>query len=230
MYEELRGDGLIPLAVALDAAGGSVSAEWIQAAKPTYPCLIDERHLVADLYEMSNVPSAVWIDERGYVVRSSENCGSSDAWRFALDRETGEMPEAAMADAARRHEIYFDAVRDWARCGDESIHAYSGARGAAAPAPAPAPARSSRDEARATACFRLATHLRAIGADERAAHWLGEAASLSPRSWRIKRELWTLDDPGNLFAGEFWAEVDGLGSERYYDPPAITGMPPQATR
>ena len=57
-----------------------------------------------------------------------------------------------------------------------------------------------------------------------------EAGSLSGRSWRIKRELWTLDDPGNLFAGDFWSEVDALGDRRYYDPPAIEGMPPQAAR
>ena len=57
-----------------------------------------------------------------------------------------------------------------------------------------------------------------------------EAAALAPRSWRIKRELWTLDDPQNLFAGDFWDEVDALGDERYYDPPAIDGMPAQATR
>ena len=215
----------MPVAVALDTGGESVAGEWIRAATPTYPCLIDERHIVADLYAMSNVPSAVWIDERGNVVRSSENCGSSDTWRFTLDRETGEVPAAAIADAATRHEIYFDAVRDWARHGAESAHARNAPTTEAASA-----SPSAADAARAAACFRLATHLRALGALDGSERWLREAAALSPRSWRIKRELWTLNDPGNFFAGDFWAEVDALGAERYYDPPAIAGMPPQATR
>jgi hypothetical protein len=34
-----------------------------KAATPTYPCLIDEKHVVAELYNMVNVPQAVWINE-----------------------------------------------------------------------------------------------------------------------------------------------------------------------
>ena len=51
---------------------------WIEAAKPDYPCLIDRDHHVADLYNMVNVPQAVWIDEEGRIVRPPENAGSSD--------------------------------------------------------------------------------------------------------------------------------------------------------
>ncbi|MGI9659670.1 MAG: hypothetical protein ACR2OD_12230 [Gaiellaceae bacterium] len=173
---------------------------------------------------MTNVPSAVWIDEAGDVVRSTEDCGSSDAWRFTLDRDTHEMPPEAAADAAARHAVYFDAVRDWARRGADSRHV-RGAADASVEASV-----ADRDEARAAAFFRLAVHLRESGDRDGARSWMHEAAALSKRSWRIKRELWTLDDPGNLFAGDFWSEVDALGDQRYYDPPAIEGMPPQATR
>ena len=35
---------------------------WIDAAQPGYPCLIDRDHHLADLYNLVNVPQAVWID------------------------------------------------------------------------------------------------------------------------------------------------------------------------
>ena len=40
-----------------------------QAAVPAYPCLIDERHLLGELLGIVNVPTAVWIDEQGAIVR-----------------------------------------------------------------------------------------------------------------------------------------------------------------
>ena len=92
---------MVPVAVALDTGGVRIAGEWIRAAEPTYPCLIDERHVVAELFGMRNVPSAVWVDERGRVVRPSENCGSSDAWRFWLDRGSGKMAPEGVADAGR---------------------------------------------------------------------------------------------------------------------------------
>ena len=63
LHRELEKEAFIPIAVALDAGGAAATAEWIRRAEPTYPCLIDERHLVAELYGMVNVPSAIWIDE-----------------------------------------------------------------------------------------------------------------------------------------------------------------------
>ena len=47
------------LAVALDQP--EAAAPWVAAAKPTYPCLIDREHRVAELYNLVNdqtLPSA----------------------------------------------------------------------------------------------------------------------------------------------------------------------------
>ena len=156
-------------------------------------------------------------------MRPTENAGSSDVWRYELDREAGELSEEGQRDMATRLRVYLEAVHDWARRGSDSPHVLS-AQQAAAQLREPA-----ADEARAGACFRLATHLLGQGERSRARHWLAEAAALAPRSWRIRRELWTLDDPGNLAAGDFWHEVEALGDELYYEPPAIGGMPAQVT-
>ena len=63
-------------------------------ARPTYPCLIDRDHHVADLYNLVNVPQAVWIDEHGRIVRPPETAGSTDGFR--ADRSQDRR------DAARR--------------------------------------------------------------------------------------------------------------------------------
>ena len=51
---------------------GWEDAEYSRSAAPAYPCLIDEKHIVAELYNMANVPMAVWIDEDGRIVRPAK--------------------------------------------------------------------------------------------------------------------------------------------------------------
>ena len=48
-----------------------------RAAAPAYPCLIDERHSLGETYGIVNVPTAVWIDEQGTIVRPPEAPGST---------------------------------------------------------------------------------------------------------------------------------------------------------
>ncbi|MGH7823430.1 MAG: hypothetical protein ACREQ9_27020, partial [Candidatus Binatia bacterium] len=62
-----------------------------RAATPTYPCLIDRDHVVAELYGMVNVPMAAWIDEEGRIVRPAEPAGASDSFR-AMNPQTFEIP------------------------------------------------------------------------------------------------------------------------------------------
>ena len=50
---------------------------WKKQAPPTYTCLIDEAHLLADLFGMVNVPQGVWIDEEGNIVRPAETAGAA---------------------------------------------------------------------------------------------------------------------------------------------------------
>src|SRR5439155_1312106 len=73
---------------------------WIDAAKPEHPSLIDTRHVVADLYNMVNVPTIVWIDERGRIVRPNDVAFGTDTFKHI----TG--PEAAK---------HLGALRAWGR-------------------------------------------------------------------------------------------------------------------
>jgi hypothetical protein len=87
------------MTVALDRSADD-AIPWIDAARPTHPSLIDTRHIVADLYNMVNVPTVVWIDERGRIVRPNDVAFGSDTFR----RITG-------IEAARHHEL----LRSWVR-------------------------------------------------------------------------------------------------------------------
>jgi hypothetical protein len=215
LYEDVKAAGLVVLAVALDSGGRRTTEPWIRAASPTYPCLIDERHVVADLYGMVNVPNAVWIDETGRIVRPSETAGSSDAFRTELDRTTKQMSPGGLAERERTRTAYFDAVRDWARKGEASAFALSRSE-----ARRRLPTRTD-DHARAAASFRLGQYLHAAGHRDAALPYLAEARRLHPESWSYRRQTWELEEPGKAGSPTFWAAVDALGGTPYYPQPVL---------
>ena len=53
LFEELTDTNFLPIAVAFDSRGVEAARPWIEAAKSTYPSLIDENHRVAALYNLS---------------------------------------------------------------------------------------------------------------------------------------------------------------------------------
>jgi len=213
LYEDVKDTGFVVLAVALDSGGRRTTESWIRAAAPAYPCLIDERHIVAELYGMVNVPNAVWIDETGRIVRPSETAGSSDAFRTELDRSTKQMSVEGLAARERTRTAYFDAVRDWARKGAASTFALSAddARRRLAAV--------TDDHQLAAANFRLGQYLHAAGHRDAALPYLAEARRLHPESWSYRRQTWELEEPGKAGSPTFWAAVDALGDKAYYPAP-----------
>jgi tetratricopeptide (TPR) repeat protein len=247
IYEELRGQNFVVIAIALDSAGAaaaraSIEADgpppelapvaknlmgwdddlWSRAGRPTYPCLIDERHVVAELYDMVNVPTAVWIDEKGRIVRPPESGGSNDAFR-KMDPATFALPENAAASGRKARSVYVDALRDWVKNGERSRHAYKleeAIRRTRMP---------TDDAALATAWFRLGKHFQEKGDLAAAQKYLKKAVALRPESWNFRRQTYVLADPaltGQLNAQpEFFADVAALGDRHYYEPIDMEGMP-----
>jgi hypothetical protein len=199
-------------------AVSAAARPWIEAAKPSYPCLIDNDHRVADLYHMVNVPQAVWIDETGHMVRPTESAGAYEGFR-AMDRATRKVPDEVAAITSQAKRTYVEAVRDWVVRGSASIHAFH---------PEAAIAHLSLpDEAvsRAHAHFRLGQHLLRHGQAAAARGQFDEARRLHPDSWNIWRQTAAVDDRGLAAGPEFWARVDALGRRRYYAPVDMEGMP-----
>ena len=80
MYDELKGRGFTVITVAIDKSADD-ARPWIEAAKPTHPSLIDTTHVLADLYNVVNVPTILWIDERGRIVRPNDVAFGTDTFK-----------------------------------------------------------------------------------------------------------------------------------------------------
>jgi hypothetical protein len=244
VYEELRNEGLMVIAVALDTGGADAVRSrvlasgqeemhqhmrsvmgwsdelWSRASAPTYPCLIDTEHVVSELYAMTNVPMAVWIDERGRIVRPTETAGFSEGFR-RLDPETLALPQDEVEVLQTNRTTYIDALRDWVRNGADSEFALPGdevLRRMRLP---------TDDDARAAAHARLGKYLLDTGDHDGAAEHYREAAGLAPDKWNYRRQSMVLaadrigtlnDDP------EFFAAVASTAEGAYYPPVEMPGI------
>ncbi len=199
----------MPIAIAFDSGGNAAAEPWIKAANPTYPSLIDRRHVVAELYDMVNVPTAVWIDERGKIVRPSEPAGVTDAFR-KMDRTNFSIPTDAMNELQNKRKAYLDALRDWVANGSSSRFAL-GADEVLRRMHTP-----DDSQVHAAANFRLGEYLFEKGFADAAKKYFEEAKRLRPESWNYKRQAWALEDPMKAGGPEFWAAVDATPEGKYY--------------
>ncbi len=188
MYSELQGKGFTIIAVALDSGGNEAARPWIEVAKATYPWLIDKDHRLAEAFGMFNVPSAVWIDEAGRIVRPAEPAGAADSVR-ARDVKTGQVPPEVQAKNTERRAHYYRALRDWVEHGEESIYALQ---------PDEALSRTrlpSVERVLATANFQMGVYLNEHGRKAEAQKFLDEATRLWPEAWTFRRQAWNLLPP-----------------------------------
>ena len=215
LYADVKNLGFTVVAIAMDVP--EAARPWVEAAKPAYPCLIDCDHHIADLYNITNVPQAVWIDEQGRIVRPPENAGSSDAFRN-MDRVTKQMTAEQVNERERTKSVYVAALRDWIAKGPASEFAYT--------------ADQVRERlrlpdtaiSRAHAHFRLAQYLVRHGERDEALSHFSEASRLHPESWSIWRQGAEKDATGTATSPEFWARVDALGDRPYHRPIDMKGM------
>ena len=71
VHEELAPLGLSVITVAIDATLAE-PRPYVRGAGATHPSLVDTEHRVADLYNIVNVPTVLWIDEAGRIVRPND--------------------------------------------------------------------------------------------------------------------------------------------------------------
>jgi hypothetical protein len=205
LREELNADGLELVTVGMDTLGAEGCRAFIEAANPAHPSLIDRHHLVADLFGVVNIPSSIWINEAGMIVRPAE---AAPAPPSATPRQRRQMPDEVperfkqiMAEAAKipnHSEQYHAALRDWVAKGDASEYAL---------APDEVIARSRpRDENKALghAHFELATQLELDGHHDLAIKHFRQAHRLVPDSWTFRRQAWSLEQVGDGPLSRFW--------------------------
>ena len=222
MRQELRPQGLELVTVALEARDQAEAERWIARAEPQHPSLIDAAHLMDELFGVVNVPSGIWVDEAGQVVRPAE---TAFPWRSPFSRE-GELPadlspyrRETLLEARKiriEPERYTAALRDWVARGADSPFALSAeevVRRAGERSPA---------TARAAAEFELAQHLLRSGQADLAVPHFREAHRLQPENWTYKRQAWVLVDreqgPSQVYEGDWLSDVRRIGAENYYRP------------
>lgn len=201
----MKPKGLEVLAAAQDTGGAKAAAPWYEAAKSTYPSLIDQQHAVSSLYQLTNVPEGVWIDERGRVVRPPE-----PAWTASRTTKFGQKTIVTEGEA------YVAALRDWVVNGDRSKYALSDADFAGRVKP------RSAAEREADASFKLAVYFHQSGDAERAAKHFHHAQQLNPESWNYHRQEWSFT-PAE--AGKKWSEKFNASDKPYYPPLELDKKP-----
>jgi len=226
---ELHDKGLEIVTIGLDAGGADAVRPWIEAANPEHPSLIDETHIVDELFGVTNVPNAVWIDEHGMIVRPAEPANIEHSPLQDMEIPDG-LPErihdmlVEVKEIRDDSEAYRAAIVDWVENGADSPYALS---------PDAVVARSlprGRDESEAAACFELGRHLHDAGDNDGAVKWWREAHRLDPNNWTYKRQGWSLastapgepsdlmQGPTDLYEGNWLDDVKASGGGANYYP------------
>ena len=212
LREELHPLGLELVTVGLDTLGDEGCRQFIEAAAPTHPSLIDRHHRLAELFGVTNIPSSIWIDEEGWIVRPAETAPAPPREDENTAREVpADMPPRfveMMGEAVKIQAdpaAYHAALRDWVENGAASIYALS---------PQEVVARShTRDPeiSRGHAHFELATQLEIEGRHQAAIRHFREAHRLVPESWTFRRQAWSLEPVGDGPLARFWQGPDPAG-------------------
>ncbi len=206
VYTELKDKGFEILSFAEDTGGEAAAGQFFDKGHATFTQVVDENHVISRLYNMVNVPTGVWIDEQGRIVRPNETAYSSDV-SLTLG---GKSIAVNGAD-------YVAGLRDWIEKGDQSEYAMSPEEVAKRVAP-----RTTGEE-EAEAYFQMGNHFHRAGDAVRADRYWGKAQTLRPDSWNYHRQDWSFT-PSE--AGPNWMKKFlGLGDAPYYAPLELPARP-----
>ena len=226
MREELHPQGLEVVTVALDVLGLEKTRKYIEAANQTHPSLIDQAHRLDQLLGVVNVPSGIWIDEEGVIVRPPEPAFPElsiaaipvDQLPVVPDRLEPYLRDVLLESRRIRSEPhrYVQALRDWAENGAASQYALEPEQVLERSRPRPP------EVARAAAEFELGQHLQRAGFPEDAIPHFREAHRAQPDNWTYKRQAWSLvrrdQGPTDVYDGDWLGDVRKIGAENYYPP------------
>ena len=220
MRDELHQDGLEIVTVALDSTG-EAARNVLEPLAPTHPALIDETHTVDKLFGVVNVPSGIWIDEDGGIVRPPEPAfpGRSPYQDAQISDSLPQRIKDMLLEAKKiqaEPEKYVAALRDWVGRGRDSRYVLSSHEVIERSRPRPV------EESFAAAHFELGQHLHRAGKTaDGVRHWR-EAHRLQPDNWTYKRQAWSLADPTqgptDVYDGDWLSDVRKIGAENYYPP------------
>ncbi len=196
IYDELKGQNFEIISAAQDTGGEAAAGPIFDAANVTYTQIIDVNHHISALYNLVNVPSGVWIDEEGRIMRINE----------------GTYATKHMNETIGTYD-YAPIVRDWVKNGANSQYVWDQAK------VSENIAQRTPEAERAQPTFRLGTYFFGKGNNAKADQYWEMAQALDPTSWNYLRQ--DLQDEEGGSAGPRWrerrTEVEAQGGV-YYDP------------
>jgi hypothetical protein len=223
---ELHPKGLEIVTVALDLEVDAARS-WIERSGAEHPQLVDTAHRLDELLGIVNVPTALWVDEAGTIVRPP-HAAAVERYDFSKLKAPEGLPDdiAAhvqdMLEQVKRiprfdADHYVDALRDWVEHGAASQYALI---------PDEVVRRSASrppEVAEAEAEFELGQHLHHAGHVEDARAHFRAAHRLQPENWTYKRNAWELVSPGlqgpsEFYDGDWLSDIKADGPEHYYAP------------
>lgn len=183
LADELAAEGLQIITVAVDEDPAAVKP-WLQEGLPT---AIDAEHRLSDVFGIVNVPSTVWLDEEGRVVKPPTIAPGDDQFQ-----------EFTQLAADRHH----DALRTWARGGAAPVVDDPG---------------DDEDVRLARTERRLAAWLHRHGHLDLAERHFQAAIDLAPLDFSIRRSSMPLrgEDPFGREFFELWEEWNEAGRPGY---------------
>jgi len=212
--------------VALDVRGMEKAGKYIERANPEHPALIDQSHRLDELLGVVNVPSGVWINEHGVIVRPPEPAFPEGSINALPPEQLPDLPDGLepyirdVLTEARKIKVdaklYCDALRDWASNGASSRYALPPEQVVERSRPRPP------EDSLAAAHFELGQHFFRAGDMDAAAPHFREARRLQPDNWTYKRQAWSLvrrdQGPTEVLEGDWLSDVRQIGAENDYPP------------
>ena len=138
MRTELAPRGFELLSVAMDLGGADAARPFVPD-DVDFPVVVDSAHTLGELFGVINVPSGIWIDEGGVVVRPPETAYPARPTFADIDTDDPAV-QARLGEGAIRRlrtvipelgkmqldpEAYVAALRDWVAHGSASRYALS---------------------------------------------------------------------------------------------------------
>jgi hypothetical protein len=186
----------VPITIALDKSAED-ARPYIERAAPAHPALIDTEHTTADLFNIINVPTMIWIDEAGRIARPNDVQFGTDTFVALTGRPSGP---------------FLAALRAWVRDGTGALPPDDVRAHQVLP---------TAEQQEARAAFTLAWHLHRAGRLEAAERHFKRAGELAPGDWTIRRGSLPIRGIDPMASEEFlalWQE----GAPRYPSPPLPT--------
>ena len=196
IYEELKSENFEIISVAQDSGGEEAAGYIFDDANVSYTAIIDVNHQISSLYNLVNVPSGVWIDEQGKIMRINEGT-------YAKEHMNG----------AWGTNDYVPIVRDWVKKGADSEYVWDRDK------VRESIVQRTPEAERAQPAFRLGGYYFTNDNDEKAEQYWTMAQELDPTSWNYLRQDLLYEEGGS--AGPEWRarreKIEGAGGN-YYAP------------